>query len=69
MYIDDCGYLHNFRFELGFWQLVCLSSAYRLNLLKVIYYFIKMDEESMWRGFYDKLQQQKSVEQQEHDSK
>lgn len=26
-----------------------------------------MDEESMWKGFYDKLQQQKSVEEQEHD--
>lgn len=28
-----------------------------------------MDEESMWKGFYEKLQQQKSVEEQVHDSR
>uniref|UniRef100_A0A2H1V6Q3 SFRICE_011864 n=1 Tax=Spodoptera frugiperda TaxID=7108 RepID=A0A2H1V6Q3_SPOFR len=28
-----------------------------------------MDEESMWKGFYDKLQQQKSIEEQAHDYK
>ncbi|KPJ04264.1 hypothetical protein RR46_01548 [Papilio xuthus] len=28
-----------------------------------------MDEESMWRGFYEKLQQQKSVEEQVHESR
>lgn len=28
-----------------------------------------MDEESMWKGFYDKLQQQKSIEEQVHDSR
>lgn len=26
-----------------------------------------MDEESMWKGFYEKLQQQKSVEEEVHD--
>lgn len=28
-----------------------------------------MDEESMWKGFYEKLQQQKSIEEQVHESK
>lgn len=31
--------------------------------------FIKMDEDAMWKGLYDKLQQQKSIEEQEHDKK
>lgn len=30
---------------------------------------IKMDEDAMWKSFYDKLQQQKSIEEQEHDKK
>lgn len=28
-----------------------------------------MDEESMWRGFYEKLQKQKSIEEQVHDTR
>lgn len=28
-----------------------------------------MDEESMWKGFYEKLQQQKSVDEQVHESR